>query len=268
MGAWILDTDCKEGPEVQSSPAQGTSGRMILGQSTWDRPRGEWSLSVLEGSLLSEVSAFWVMCDPVNELLCLQETVASFGGCQLFTWATRISADEQPASGQNTHAYLTRIGRRAGIKKFPSMPFVESTYRCYSHLNADHYPEIEPLLHRNSGYALGIQVSGGRSDGWAGAAQLLEGHFSLAFDFENSPDLEALRRKLVTLYVSAAIEMGFMPLVPLNRHPAAGHVLFCHNSSYDAVAEKLGQNSSVLDGDSGMQQIANFLDGGGGLAYL
>ena len=148
------------------------------------------------------------------------------------------------------------------------MPFVESTYRRYSHLNTDHHAEIEPLMHRNSGYALAIGAPDCISDGWAGAAQLLEGHFSLSFDFENTLGLESLRRKLATLYVLAAVEMGFMPLVPLNRHPDAGHVIFYRSSSYEAVAGKLAKYSAVLDGDSGMQQITSFLSGGGGLAYL
>ncbi|MFF8478611.1 hypothetical protein [Streptomyces sp. NPDC015414] len=267
MGAWIPVMACKEGPEVLNSHSQNTLQKTILGQPAWDVPAIAPHISALEGSL-PEISAFWIMCDPVGELACLQETVAAFTDHQLFTWSTRILAEEQPPPSEDSRVYLRRFGRRAGLAKFSMLPFVKSTYLRHPRFQAEDHGDIEPLPRRNSGYALGIGAAECPSERWTGAAQLLEGHFSLAFDFENTVEMESLRRKLVALYVSTAIEMDLMPLIPLNRHPAGGHVLFCRSSSYSTAAEALAEHSAVREGDSATQELITFLDSGGGLAYL
>lgn len=258
---------CKEGPEVLNNQSQNAVQKTIFGQPAWDYPGIDSRISALEGSLPG-VSAFWIMCDPIDELTCLQETLAAFTDHQLFTWSTKILAEEQPAPSEDSRVYLRRFGRRAGLAKFSILPFVESTYLRHPRFKADDHGEIEPLPRRTSGYALGIGAADCPSERWTGAAQLLEGHFSLSFDFENTVEMESLRRKLVALYVSTAIEMDLMPLIPLNRHPAGGHVLFCRSSSYSTAAEALAEHSAVREGDSATQELTTFLDSGGGLAYL
>ncbi|MFF7240286.1 hypothetical protein [Streptomyces collinus] len=247
--------------------SQNTLLKTVLGQPAWNVPEIAPRISALEGCL-SGVSAFWIMCDPVDELACLQETVAAFTDHQLFTWSTRILAEEQPSPSEDSRVYLRRFGRRPGLARFSMLPFVESTYLRHPRFEAEDHGDIEPLPRRNSGYALAIGAADCPSERWTGAAQLLEGHFSHAFDYENTVEMESVRRKLVALYVSTALEMDLMPLIPLNRHPAGGHVLFCRSSSYSTAAEALAEHAPVREGDSATQELATFLDGGGDLAYL
>ncbi|MHB9857555.1 hypothetical protein [Streptomyces sp. YIM S03343] len=258
--------DCKEGREVQNNSNRDSSSVVVVGQSVWDSVRVGSFLS-LEGDLPG-ISAFWVMCDAAEELTCLEESVASVSRNCLFSWSARISTDGQSDGRRDHHVYLKRAGRRAGLKKFPSMPFVESLYGRYLNFGSDCHEEIEPLLRRTSGYAIGIGYSDTASESWVGAAQLMESHFSLSFDFENTIELESLRSRLVALYVSVAVEMDIMPVIPLNRHPTAGHVIFCRANAYRSVAERLAEPFTMLDGDAGLPKLTAFLGGGGGLAYL
>ncbi|MFB7779670.1 hypothetical protein [Streptomyces bauhiniae] len=241
----------------------------VIGQRSWDALGLGDRSSALEGTL-GEVSAFWVLCDAGSETACLQQSVAALGH-RLFAWSTRLSAEKGVSPTVGSHVYLRRSIRRAGLKKFAHLPFVESLYSSYPSFDEEARDSVEALLRRNSGYALGIASPDGRPEQWVGAAQLLESHFSLSFDFENTIELESLRRRLVALYVSAAIVMGFMPIVPLNQHAVSGHVIFCASNSYEWVAGRLAVGDalpSVQEGRSSEREIFDLVAEGCDLAYL
>ncbi|MFF9395568.1 hypothetical protein [Streptomyces griseoluteus] len=242
----------------------------VIGQRSWDASGLGDRSSAIEGSL-GNVSAFWMLCDPDGEMDCLGKTLASFTGHRLFAWSSRLSAEAVAPSEADAHVYFRRSIKRAGLKKFPQMSFVESSYSSYLDFGSEAQEALKPFLSRNSGYALGIGSSGADPERWTGAAQLMEDHFSLAYDFENTVELEAVRRKSVALYVSAAIVMGFMPIIPLNRHPLSGHVIFCPAESYDRVAGELAvgdRHFSTTEAESSEREIVGFFAEGGDLAYL
>lgn len=251
---------------MQNSALPEISGTVIAGQRTWN-PDEAASVSSTEGELPG-VSAFWVMYDPEKEEIGFRETLTAFSEHHLFTWSAGIATEERSLSPQDQEVCLHRAGLRAGTKKFPAMPFMESTYRRYRDVGTAAYSAVEPLLRKKSGYAFGIGPSELATDAWTGSAQLLESHFSLAFDFENTITLESQRRKLLSLYLEVSVGMGIMPFIPLNRHPLAGTVIFCSSSSYQAVADRLATISTILEGESGAREIARLADAGGGMSYL
>ncbi|MBV1948059.1 hypothetical protein [Streptomyces sp. BV129] len=249
---------------------RGSLSDGVIGQRSWDVHGMGGRSSALEGSL-GDVSAFWILCDSESEMECLGRTVESFTGHRLFTWSSRLSAEAVAPAEADAHVYLRRSVKRAGLKAFPQLPFLDSSFSSYLDFGSEAQETVEPFLRRSSGYALAIGSSDAGPERWAGAAQLMEGHFSLARDFENTPELESLRRKSVALYISAAIVMGFMSIVPLNRHPVSGHVIFCPAESYDRVARALAAGEhrfSVRDAELREREIDKFFADGGDLAYL
>ncbi|MEU0397924.1 hypothetical protein ABZ208_35255 [Streptomyces sp. NPDC006208] len=251
---------------MPSSTPQSGPGTVIVGQRTWSPAEAE-PVAATEGELPG-ISAFWVMYDPAQEEADFSKTLRVFPEHHLFTWSAAIAAAEPSPSAADRTLSLHRTGLRAGTKRFPAMPFMESVYRRYPECGDVEYSAVEPLMRKRSGYAFGIGPSTLAAEAWTCSAQLLESHFSLAFDVENSVALEAQRRKLVSLYLEVAVGMGIMPLVPLNRHPLAGTVIFCSSASYHAVADRLTTLAVILEGESGAREIARLAEAGGGMAYL
>lgn len=242
---------------------------LVVGQQKWE-PDTVASASSLEGELRG-VSAFWVMYAPEHEQAGFLKTLHAFPDHHLFTWAAGIKPEPppEPATNDHEHICLHRVGRRAGTKKFPQLPFMESTYRRYSHFDAADYPNLDRELHRGSGYALGIGPKDLPSDAWTVSAQTLETHFSWSFDIENTPAQEILRGKLLSTYVEAAVDKGIWPLVPLNRDPCAGIVFFCARVAYSAIANKLATiaTSPLLEYEQANQEISRLRKANGGMNY-
>ncbi|MGI5481733.1 hypothetical protein [Streptomyces lavendofoliae] len=120
---------------------------------------------------------------------------------------------------------------------------------------------------RSTGFALAIGESR-HADTWIASAQVMESHFSLARDFPNSITLESFRRKIVTLYIEFTITSGLFPLIPLNRHPEGGFVLFCPASKYDDVVADMTQGRGITEGIEARRRIMRFTELGGDLSYV
>ncbi|MFI6419408.1 hypothetical protein ACIBG6_18700 [Streptomyces sp. NPDC050842] len=64
------------------------------------------------------------------------------------------------------------------------------------------------------------------------------------------------------------MELGFLPTIPLNRHPDSGFVLFCATGALTEVVDWLTGVCDSLDGDAAPERVSRFIDRGGDLVYL
>ncbi|MFG2756995.1 hypothetical protein [Streptomyces wuyuanensis] len=241
---------------------------MLVGRRVWNPEEIRPLTSALNGNLPG-VSSLWMLCDPMEEQEILLRTVASFREHLFLTWSARVSPKPDSPTDSRGNILLQRSARRAALKKFPSMPFRISTFSAYSAVDPGVYREIEPLLHRYSGYALGLgHETEGSAASWLEAVKAMEEHFALSFDYPNTPEFEDRRSRLTAAYVETAISSGIMPLIPLNRHPFAGLVLFCPSDEYESVTATLAEHAPVVEGAAGTEALQRLADAGGGLSYL
>ncbi|MEV6107978.1 hypothetical protein AB0M28_25225 [Streptomyces sp. NPDC051940] len=240
----------------------------LVGQPVWDGSGPGETLSSLEGGLGGN-SAVWLLTDPVWEDELWQRLTDRCSGDSLYTWSAGFPAaggPESVAGSEDDGLLLARSGHRAGLAKFAGKPVVHSVFRRIP-LPAVSAPElVRPFLRRSSGFALAFGP-GDHAEAWPLAAQLMEDHFSLSLDVVNSASLEAVRRRLTALYVELAVDLGLTPVIPLNRHPYAGVVLFTRPGSYDALTERLAPLGTFVQGTEGSALLERMTGRGGDMAY-
>ncbi|MBT2493148.1 hypothetical protein J7E96_32520 [Streptomyces sp. ISL-96] len=262
--------ESKEGSRMEGTGGSSPSARFTaVGQRNWKEGDISDLVSSLESGELAGVSSVWIPCDPAREEAAWSSLLGCFKAQRFYAWMAKVSGgmeDAEPARESTLIAH--RTGDRVSLKKFAMLSFRESEYRAFDSSDGCIPEFVKPLLHRTSGFAFALGEEGFSDEAWMGAVQPLESHFALAFDFENSPLLERGRRRLVGVYLRLAVEMGMLPVIPLDRHPDAGMVLFCAQDCYDDITGKLATHFDLLHGDAGSERIIRLLNQGGGLAYL
>ncbi|MFJ5709107.1 hypothetical protein [Streptomyces sp. NPDC093105] len=244
----------------------------IAGQSSWDATGIGSAVSSLDGPL-EGIGAIWVFCDPTSEGDAWAATLPRLSRTRILTWSARLRPRGwEPPQEDDSHSLLWRSGPRARAHQFHGLPWVESRYQSFSNSESAVRELSGALAVRSSGFAYAVGDSRGRDedlkDAWIQAAQIMESHFSLSRDFENSPLLESRRRRITNLYVTFCVEVGIFPLIPLNKHPNAGFVLFCPTVDFPDVFRRMTEGARHFEGGAATTRIREFIDHGGDLAYL
>ncbi|MFF9427480.1 hypothetical protein [Streptomyces sp. NPDC014746] len=240
---------------------------LVAGQPHWDSEGIGSVVSSLDGPL-DDVGAVWVFCDPSEERDVWAVLPALHQG-EIFTWAAKLRPGGwEPPVERDDRSLLWRSGERAATEQFPGLPRFESRYRVFPNTEPAVREVIGSLGTRSSGFACAVGDREEPRDSWIQSAQIMESHFSLSRDFKNSMDLESRRRRIASLYVRFAVEAGFFPVIPLNKHPHGGLVLFCPAESYPDVFRRMASGVTTLEGSDATQRINDFLGQGGDLAYL
>lgn len=241
---------------------------LIAGQPRWDPEEIGSVVSSLDGPL-GDVGAVWVFCDPSEEGNAWANALTALHQGGIFTWSAKLRPGGwEPPGERDEHSILWRSGQRAATEQFPRLPRFESKYQVFPNTEPVVRDVIGDLGARSSGFACAVGDSEEPRDSWVQSAQIMETHFSLSRDFKNSVDLESRRRRIASLYVMFSIEAGFYPVIPLNKHPHAGLVLFCPAERYPEIFRRMARGVTALEGSKATTQIKDFLGQGGDLAYL
>lgn len=147
-------------------------------------------------------------------------------------------------------------------------PYFESTFERAKNSQPTVGEFIGNLSVRGAGFAFALGNEEVSSEEWLQVSSQMESHFSLYRDFNNTPELESIRRGIASLYVRHSVTLGFLPVIPVNKHPDAGFVLFCATEARTEVVDWLTGACDVLEDDAALERIGRFLDLGGDLAYL
>ncbi|MEU2116738.1 hypothetical protein ABZ567_14045 [Streptomyces sp. NPDC016459] len=241
---------------------------LIAGQPRWD-PEGIGSVvSSLDGPL-GDLGAVWVFCDPSEEGNVWASALPALQRGNIFTWSAKLRPEGwDPPSERDEHSMLWRSGQRAATEQFQGLPRFESKYQVFPNTEPAVRDVIGNLGTRSSGFACAVGDREEPRGSWIQSVQIMETHFSLSRDFKNSIDLESRRRRIASLYVRFSVEAGFFPVIPLNRHPHAGLVLFCPAESYPDAFRSMARGVTALEGSKATTWINDFLGQGGDLAYL
>ncbi|MFH8625744.1 hypothetical protein ACH4A8_28310 [Streptomyces vietnamensis] len=240
----------------------------IAGQSRWDPVDIGSTVSPLEGPL-GDVGAVWMFCDPSMESNVWGSTLTGLRQEKIFTWSARLRPEGwEPPGESDEHSILWRSGKRTATHQFQELPRFESKYQVFDNTEPAVRRFIGDLTARSSGFAFALGSRDESNDSWLRSAQIMENHFALSRDFKNSIDLESQRRKIASLYVSFSIKAGFLPIIPLNKHPYAGFTLFCPTENYPDIFRNMSRGTTALEGGEATAQITKFLGQGGDLAYL
>ncbi|MFD0143520.1 MULTISPECIES: hypothetical protein [unclassified Streptomyces] len=222
----------------------------------------------MEGPL-GNVGAVWVFCDPAEESDTWASTLPNLRQERIFTWTAKLRPEDwEPPAMADEHAILWRSGKRVSTHNFPGLPRYESKYEAIPNTSREVRAFVSGLTTRSSGSACAAGGNHQESDSWVQAALLMETHFSLSRDFKNTIDLEGRRRIVTSLYLRSCIEAGLLPVIPLNKHPYAGFVIFCPTESYSDVLRDIGRESRIFEGSEAESLIIRFLGQGGDLGYL
>ncbi|MEU9293664.1 hypothetical protein [Streptomyces sp. NPDC048266] len=187
----------------------------------------------------------------------------------LWSGALRPRLDESPlADNESRRVISRRTLKRIRTDRFPMLPYFESNFERAKNSAATIGEFIDNLSARGTGFAFALGHEGVDSEKWLQVSSQMESHFSLYRDFNNTPTLESIRRGITSLYVRHSVAMGFLPVIPLNKHPDSGFVLFCAADARSEVVDWLTGVCGVLEGDAALERIGQFLDHGGDLTYL
>ncbi|MEV6754060.1 hypothetical protein [Streptomyces sp. NPDC051214] len=246
-------------------------GVTVVDQPVWGEIGVGSRLDALD-ALPDSVASAWVLAEPQDEVLCWSRLLPLLGDRSVFTWTTRLleaSAEPEEEDGTNSSS-LRRVTRRPSLRSFPSRPYLESRLDRHDdvvNVVDDLYERVRPLLRRSSGFAIGIASAEKPVGEWSTVTKVLESHFVLASESANSPQMEGFRRRLVSLYVEVALELGFMPVLPLDRNVRSGFVIFCDRSDLPDVLDSVAQPEGALSGRPGSDAIKQLIEAGGGLGY-
>ncbi|MFH9723586.1 hypothetical protein ACH4M4_11515 [Streptomyces sp. NPDC017254] len=241
---------------------------LIAGQSRWDPEEIGSVVSSLDGPL-GDVGAVWVFCDPSQEASSWASALTALHQDEIFTWSAKLRPGGwEPPGETDEHSILWRSGQRAAAEQFPGLPRFESRYQVFPNTEPAVRDVIGELGARSSGFACAVGDREAPRNSWTQSAQIMETHFSLSRDFKNSMGLESRRRRIASLYVRFSVEAGLFPVIPLNRHPHAGLVLFCPAESYPESFRRMARGVTALEGGEATKRIHDFLGQGGDLAYL
>ncbi|MCX2179266.1 hypothetical protein KV205_01800 [Streptomyces sp. SKN60] len=227
-------------------------------------------ISPLEGTL-PDLSAIWVFCPPEKEGGAWSELLPRLGQEEMFLWTAAMHTQHTDTfdSGSGHHGIIAqRTLKRLDDRRFPMFPHIESTFSRRETSQNTARDFISGLSARGSGYAVALGFSSAQSTDWLQASVAMESHFSLHRDFDNTLESESIRRGIVSLYVRSSVALGFLPLIPLNKHPEAGFTIFCHPDQYDEILTNLADACEKLEGDAAVERISRFIGLAGDLAYL
>lgn len=240
------------------------------GLQVWAPDEITSSISSLH-SPLPNVSAIWVFFPPEVEAAAWSTLLPALGQADAFSWAAtmRPQRTDRPELAKRSAEKLShRSMERITTQRFPMFPYMESACdrRRISSETGRNF--ITGLSTRGSGFALALGSEETESSEWLKASVIMESHFSLHRDFGNTVELEEIRRRMVSLYVRSSTTVGLLPLIPLNKHPEAGFVLFCHSDQYSEILTTVSRTCHTLEGGPARERIIQFIDRGGDLAYL
>ncbi|MER5306853.1 hypothetical protein ABT034_03500 [Streptomyces sp. NPDC002773] len=226
-------------------------------------------VSSLESDL-PELSAAWVLCERNDETHTWASFLTKAPQKDVFLWgaALRPQPEAAPPATNDRHTISSRTLERVRTDRFPMLPYFESTFERAKNSKETVGEFIENLSVRGTGFAFALGHEAADPGEWLQASSLMESHFSLYRDFNNSPTLESIRRGITSLYVRQSVALGFLPVIPLNKHPDAGFVLFCATDTRTEIVDWLTEACDVLEGDAALERVSRFLDLGGDLAYL
>ncbi|WP_406289427.1 hypothetical protein [Embleya sp. NBC_00896] len=223
----------------------------------------EWGIA----GVRADVGALWLACDRNRdgefwERFSVGAESAGFGLC---IWKGRLVADLDGAE-ETTSAGLRRSSRVA-LHSIPARRAMEFSTSCTGSPAAQ-FPTLRPMdFGRSSGIAAALAVPEySKPDLWPLAAGLMESHYRLSFDVENTRTLEQARAEIVGAYVNLVVEFGMAPIVSLNGHPYSGFAVFGEARVLDAVAEGLTAGAATeFDGNANIRRAFAL---GGAFAYV